>query len=699
MIPARRYKPKQPLKFLKATNSHKYKKEYLEEAIFLDTETSWNHDPDNPIGWLYQWAFAFGEEVVTGRKPSELIKCLRKIVREYWTEGYQRIIVYVHNLSYDISYLWHYITNEWGQWKVLAIAPHRFITFECGPFIFKCSYMLANRSLAKWGKDLFIEQKKKEDLIDYNLIRYQDTPLTKEDDLYMEYDVLALQECFRKQLQIYKHNITNVPLTATGYVRMDVRKASKSDISERDKFLGRRLSLSLYNMSVFAFAGGFTHGNRHLVSTTVRGSILHRDFASHYPTQQMCQLMPVGPWFRVPDPKMEDIEIWKSRGYCLLIEFAFEDCELKDKHYPMPYMQASKAQQGKRTKIYTIEDNGRIMKLTGMVSLVATEIDWEIYQKQYSFKRIKILSMYRSAAGYLPKWFSESVGKYFEGKTKFKELAKAETDEDKKADYLISLMKSKNSLNGIYGLSASRLVRPELELDSEGEWHETNTKTDKEKLDEYYKSRNSFMSYQWGVWTTAHARNQLLQAVDIIIDKSDYDNFLYADTDSCFYVSTPEIERAFDKWNDDLRAIAERRGAYTEYNGKKVYMNQFDLEDEKITAFRFLHAKCYAYITDDKKLHATIAGVPAKSKEHGITREEELGCIDNLKDGFTFSKCGGSRIIYTERKPSKITLDGHRLEVSSSACITKTTKTLGELPMLGLDYDTALEGKAEEGRI
>ena len=44
--------------------------------IALDTETSHNHDFDNPIGWVYQWSFRLCNVVVYGRTSRELVNCL-----------------------------------------------------------------------------------------------------------------------------------------------------------------------------------------------------------------------------------------------------------------------------------------------------------------------------------------------------------------------------------------------------------------------------------------------------------------------------------------------------------------------------------------------------------------------------------------------------------------------------------------------
>jgi hypothetical protein len=47
--------------------------------ISLDTETAHNHDDANPIAWIYQWAFKFGDDIVIGRRPREFIKALQTI--------------------------------------------------------------------------------------------------------------------------------------------------------------------------------------------------------------------------------------------------------------------------------------------------------------------------------------------------------------------------------------------------------------------------------------------------------------------------------------------------------------------------------------------------------------------------------------------------------------------------------------------
>ena len=154
-----------------------------------------------------------------------------------------------------------------------------------------------------------------------------------------------------------------------------------------------------------------------------------------------------------------------------------------------------------------------------------------------------------------------------------------------------------------------------------------------------------------------------------------YDNFLYADTDSIFYISTPEIEERIEQRNKEKYDNAIALGAYIEVDGKRITYDAFDLEDEAIVAFRFLHAKAYAYETSDGELHATIAGVAHRDAK-GFTRERELGNIDNLKNGMCFRRCGSTTVTYLEHEPHEIDVDGHRIEAAAAAILLPTTKTI-----------------------
>ncbi len=344
-------------------------------------------------------------------------------------------------------------------------------------------------------------------------------------------------------------------------------------------------------------------------------------------------------------------------------------------------MQERKVIQGRITekKENRIVDNGRILKFEGITKIVVTNIDYDIINRYYDFEKVNINKVYESKGEYLPNWFVQTIDEFMFGKTHFKDLTKEFPDNE---DYAISLMKSKNGLNACYGMSATNPVRESLLLNEFGEWSKVENVSRETLYNKFYKSRNSFMRFEYGLFCTAYARNELIEFYECITNY-DYENqierepqnFIYSDTDSIFYLSDEETEKRIELLNKKKNDFAKQHKAYiiTE-SGKIQYYDIFELEKEDITQFKFLHSKCYGYYTTDNELHLTIAGVP--KKQNGTTRIKELGNLDNLKDNFIFKKCGGTRTVYKESRPTLLNINNHLTEVGSSAIILNTTKEL-----------------------
>lgn len=693
MIYCAEWEPKRDIGTLKSS-SPKNKTAYLEEWMSLDTETSHNHNTESPIGWIYQWAFCFAGDIVVGRKPSELISAFNKLIKFYRLGSNRKLIIYVHNLSYDWSYLVDWLVEEYGEGETLAIRSHQLISYTNDYFCFKCSYMLSNKSLDKWSKDLGCTHRKLVGFVDYEVIRYQDSELTARDWEYMVGDVETLHECIQRQLDLYHDSIVTVPLTATGYIRREIRRNYNKDTHNFKRFQLTRLNSTTYQLCRKEFAGGYTHGDRYKAGMTIEpgeGKVIkHRDFRSHYPSQQRVRNFPIGKFnLYATDTDLKTIQAQLDK-YCILVDCTITNILIKSTKINFPYLQESKCKEGHIGPFRTLADNGRILSFTGTTNVVFNEHDLYWFLRQYNYQEIKYNALYVSRKGPLPAFMKETVDNFMLGKTKFKELEKAEKDPERKLDFKLSLMKSKNGLNAIYGCSATDPVRNEVTWEDMENWSENPPDDVQGALDQYYNSRNNCMRYPWGCWTTSNARHELFTFAYDVIGKAnggegiEATGCLYMDTDSIFYVSTPDTEKMVEEYNDKLRDRSEKLGAFIEYEGKKVHYDQFCDEEEEITAFRFLHAKCYAY--EDKKdgLKCVIAGVPSRTiigtdeddKPIYYTREEELGEIDNLKVGKVFTICGGASVAYFAQQPTEIVIDGHKTEVASCAIISNTQKTL-----------------------
>lgn len=678
------------LQFIRAKS--KFKPALLECAMYLDTETSHNHNEDTPIGWLESICFEFNNEIVIVRKPSDFIQILNSIKSYYELDITKKLVIYVHNLSYDFQFIKDWLIQEYGvEYTTIAVSSHKVISFMIDCFIFKCSYRLANKSLAKWGKDLNVLHKKLEDSVDYDKINYQDDTLTYTELKYQYYDVLCLKECVIKQMDLYNDNLQTIPLTATAYIRREMLTNYKKNRHENRKLFDKwKMNVDEYKQNRVCFGGGYTHGNRFYKAQTIDLSqtnsiIKHRDFTSHYPSCLRVNKFPVGKWlllYNEQDNVTIETVLNNTDEYCLLTKLVVSNLKIK-RGITFPYAQYSKLYQGQINHCRFTCDNGRVLEMKGQSEIVLTEMDLKLFKSQYTFD-YTIVSVLASAKDYLPQYIIETIDTFFKGKTHYKEIVhelkkQGYTDYNPKMlEATLDLMKSKNGLNAVYGCMATDIVRLEWSMDLVGEW-EREIVSDlliQAKLDKFNKNPNSTLSYSFGVYCTSYARAELFQYIETI----GYENVIYVDTDSAFYISNSDIEKRIDVLNSEKRKHAEDIKAYIVTDkGSKVYYDYFDDEEERIQKFRFLHSKCYCYIEENGNEHLTVAGVSALSKDKSINRMQELGNIDNLAKGFVFTKCGGTISKYIEARPHTEVINGHITEVASSCIITDNTKTLNDI--------------------
>ena len=698
----------EPEKFVQEQPSIKNKKwTYCMPDLCFDSETSWNHDLENPKAWIYQWAFSYNETLVHGRTPSQFVSCLQKIREvnnlgdfENGTRRYCRI--YIHNLSYDWEYIKQWLRKAFNteydrkNEKTLALQSHKVLSYYIGGFEFRCSYLLTGLSLADWGKSVNAEVQKLVGAIDYDVIRYQDTELELDDYKYMFYDVMSMVNASRKQYELHKNildGIEDTPLTVTGYIRKQTRHNFNELPKYRNEFIKTALDSDTYRLCENAFAGGITHGNRNYVGKKVKNTIRHRDFVSHYPSQQICGYCPRGK-FELEYIADNDIEkpitieqcLDIAQEKCLLIEIVVSNIRLRSTKTTLPYAQVSAFQENIIENGEWLKDNGRILSFTGTSIIAVTELDLKWLYKQYKFDYF-ITKIYSSRKGKFPDWLTKTVREFFFKKTDLKNKAKqakkkyGENSEEYRYLYGL-LMIIKGMFNGIFGMTATNPIRNEYIENEKNTWSTKKHNSDEIEslLKKYYKNKNNFMSYQYGVWTTAQARDELMTFYELIGEE----NFLYADTDSIFYISNDDIEKRINEKNEEFRDINDTNGYYLNYEGECYYYNQFDDEGENITQFKFLHAKCYGYVLDDGDLYCTIAGVQKEGRNKN-TRVNELGSLDELTEGKTFTDCGGVAKTYItgDIEPRTENINGHLTELATGCIIHNVSKTLSyDMPIL-----------------
>lgn len=660
---------------------------YLQQPAFLDTETSWNHNEEDPVGWIYQWCLEFKGQYCIGRKPSELIKQLRVLHDHYELGEKKRLALYIHNASYDHSYIFKQMREEFGDPKILAVKAHKILTALYDGIEIRCSWLLSNMSLDKWGKNLGCKVRKLTGAIDYDEIRYQDTILTYTDWLYMVNDVAALKCCVYTEMIQEGDTVANIPLTSTGYVRRDCRREAWKEEGFRKWFNSTRLNYHTFIPAYWAYAGGLTHGNRFYAGVTLpvnEGEYLigHVDYKSFYPACDQLEYMPMGKLYceylydETPEPLSEEKLAEYLNTKCCIMLISFKNLYLKP-GVTCPCISKNKILNYHECR-FTIDpegtvgtDNGRVINcLNDNIYMYVTEIDYSWIVDQYKTDGIFIMELYAAERGRDRQAILKVTDQYF-----------AKKEQLPKDDYFYG--KSKNRLNSIYGMKSTLPVRPDVTMDLDsGEWKEARDLTEEhveEVLRKYYQSYNSFNYFLHGVYITSWARGRLLGAIKNVIG---YQNYLYCDTDSIFYIKRPEIEAKLKAYNEKRIAKNIEYGLGVKNRDGEMSYYGILAEEEDLKQFRFLHAKCYAFVDLEGKLSCTIAGVTAtngklKTDPDYMTREQELKSIDRLADGMTFKECGGTNSLYINREPEILNINGHFTEVASACIIRNTTKTIG----------------------
>lgn len=641
---------------------------YAREFATLDTETS-HTDSD---GWIYQWAMRLDSTYIYGRTPSDLIRIFEKMRDTYRLHDMKKLIIYIHNAAYDLQYLKHYLKDYDPKMKLLATDSHSILICDIFGFRILCSYRLSNMNLDLFSKTYAEKYRKAVGEINYNLIRYQDTPLGSEDWHYMFSDVASQHDAITGYLHINGYEYAyQAPFTSTGFVRTDCRHRSEKEPFWREKFRTAALDLEQYNLCRAAFMGGITISSFLYNGDTIEGDIGHKDFTSSYPARQMMDYMPEGKpmwWGEVTSRKMFN---WLLNKWCCVFILIVQKVQIKD-GVTAPYIPFSKCIHIENE----LKVNGKIVYGENL-HMAMTEIDFKIIERQYNLENLKVKKMIIMKRGKAPAWLKESVMTYYKGKCELKH-----------SDPRL-YMASKAKLNAIYGMSATSILRDSYALDDYLILAREHKDDRQAQIENFYHSYNSFMPYQLGIYTTAHARAALIDMIEAV----GYDRFLYCDTDSVFYLKDEGTEQRLNELNERVKSRAIAEGAFIGDN-----ILGLATDEPPIRKFKSLHAKCYAAEelnekTGDWELKVTIAGIPKKSTKWidgaAVTRTnaEELGCVENLKSGFIFRHCGGTRCIYVEKRPEVAVINGHRTELASSAIIENIEKELSDTMFtIGKDY-------------
>lgn len=573
----------------------------MNEAISFDIEATSIRMDKQKYAFMYVWAIDINDKTIVGRTWEEFVYVCNYISNHFNLSGIKRrAIIYVHNLSYDFQFF-----RKWLHWiKVFSLAKRKplYALTDTG-LEFRCSYRLSGYSLDKIGEQVGIEKLKND--YNYNLVRHSRTYLTPKEINYLIHDVKIVSEYIRRKICEEGDNISEIPLTKTGYVRRYVRNNTLRG-SNRSFYKNAISSLTLtpeeYVMAKKAFAGGFTHASILHAGDEVRNA-KSKDFSSSYPSVLIAEKFPMTKGKRITSISEHDFEnLMFNPNKCTICSIEITDVQ---QIFPAEsYISQSRC----RAFEDMVTNNGRVVSATRLITDI-TNLDYQIMKKVYKFKVSRIGHLFVYDAYYLPTSFIKCILHFYEAKTTLKGIP----------EKLIEYMNGKENLNALFGMCVTDIVRELIQYEDKGGWVDSEKRTEEQfrefvssQVDKENNKKSRFLFYLWGVFCTAYARRNLWSGIFEL--KADY---VYSDTDSVKYINPSSHEEYFSSYNKHITQKLKDALNYHKLPESLLHPRNIEGEEKPLgiweddgeyERFKAIRAKAYMYYSHGEYM-MTVAGL------------------------------------------------------------------------------------------
>ena len=598
--------------------------EYINLPAAFDIETTSFEQDGEKYGTMYIWMLGINGWVTTGRTWHSFLHAIDAIVEHFELNEKRILPIYVHNLGFEFQWFRQYFT-----WTSVFSREKRsplYATTSNG-IEFRCSYMLTGTSLEMASKDLTkYKVQKQVGKLDYSKPRHSLTPLTEDEYRYCIYDVYCVMAIVKETMELYDDDVTKVPMTNTGKVRLHMRNVCFSQKwGKQYRALMRELTIEpTEEWAVLdrAFQGGFTHAS-YLKAGQILTDIDSLDFTSSYPAQLCAHRYPMSRGEKVIIETVDDIKRYENDGYLLIFNVRLKN--VKDDPFPYDhYLSLSKCYGVQNAKI----DNGRIIS-ADQLETTTTSVQWSIIRKGYDFDTPEFGKCYAYKAGYLPTPVVQCILEYYGRKTSLKNV------KGKEAEYQYF----KGMANSCYGMMVQDPTQDET-IYSDG-WFTEKADT-VEQINKYNNSKNRFTFYPWGIFCTAYAQRALWFGI-----REFGKDQCYSDTDSCKVENLKDHSAFVEVYNNWITECLEHACDFHGFDysvirpktvkgvEKPLGVWDFDGHYEK---FKTLGAKRYLYTEKEKgqtlglqgesteeiiDIHCTIAGVNKKKGAEFFRQQEQ----------------------------------------------------------------------------
>lgn len=656
-------------------------------------------------------------------------------VVEYFDTLEDDVIVWSHNLDYELTFLLRELGESSGELKVnrngvvegiyqedvqniilrdkhsplsikLDVLPH--ITF-------RDTYAIFNKGVARLGDELGLPKLE----YNYKKVRLPWDKLEPLDYEYNERDNIIIAKSLYKYMQDNKITFDNIPLTFTSFVK---RKRKEFIIEQYGKkainkfYFDRNEQLQDFNffeLMLKTYQGGLTASNINETGKLIDKGIYSIDIKSSYPFQMCSRYFPFYSHKTtenfIGDMADKFYKLGQYKGFFGM--FRFKNIRVKNRNYLLP-ISSSQLSKG-----YVSSDrvhfNGKLLSASEII-IPCNNIDIDTINLVYKYDEIECLEIFATTKQ--RRLRQEEISFLLSA------FHKKETITDKEyIEYLLS----KVYINSMYGVKVTTPIKSSYSIEdgeiSEIDYFKFNENERKEIFNNFIEQQNNFGGtldiFTDGCYITSYARYMLVSMMVELVNEGC--NVVYSDTDSIkFYLNGVDEQYIFNiinkknwltikdnKRNNRFKTFKEHFNINDNEYNKICNLGIWEIENEiPIPYFITFGAKKYGYITHDQKVKTTIAGCNKKYPSiaiHNLSKKEDISLVEAFKIvlscGTQFDTTASGRTVAkiekrTREEMNHFTYKGRRINQYGGIIIEDTTYTLNvslnDSKILGIDRAT-----------
>lgn len=651
--------------------------------------------------------------------PSIFHRTIEEVV-EYFKTLQEEVIIWSHNLDYELTFLLRELGETNGEIKynkngvVVGIyeenvqdiilrdkhSPLSIKLTELPNITFRDTYAIFNKSVARLGDEIGLEKLE----YNYKKVRLPWDELEELDYKYNERDNVIVAKSLHKYMQDNNLTFDKIPLTFTSFVKRKRKEFIIENYGKKaiNKFYFDRneqlQDFTFFELILKTFQGGLTASNVNETGKLIDDGVFSFDKKSDYPFQMCDKYFPFYSHKNTENFVGELANDYYKNGIYkgFFGTFKFTNIRVKNRNYLLP-ISSSQLSKG-----YVSNDrvlfNGKLLSASEII-LPANDVDIETIKRVYKYDEIECMEIY--ATNKQRKLRQEEVSFLLNA------FHKKETIKDKED---IEYTLSKTFINSMFGVKVTAPIKSSYSI-LEGEIFEvdyfTYGENERKIIYESFIEKTPMFSgtldiFTDGCYITSYGRYELIELACLLVDEGCH--VVYGDTDSNkFYLNGADKDYIFgliDKMNRKIVSNNKNSFRFKSFKEKfkindKDYekickLGIWELENNGIPIPYFMTygAKKYGYITHENKVKTTIAGcnkIYPSIAIKNLAKNENISILESFKIVFAlgtqFDTTASGRTVAkienrTREEMNHYTYKGRKINQYGGIIIEDTTYTL-----------------------